>query len=440
MARAQLEASLSRYTALYELAPVGYLTLGRDGTIRQANRTAARLLGLERSRLVGRRLAPLLAGKSQPTFAAYLASVCNDQTSTACEVVMQPEGSPPLTLGLTGILAEDGEEYRIVAADITERARIAEAVQFAHQRLRTFIDASIVGVVIANAAGAIIEANDYYLELVGFTREELEQGMLDWRTITPPEWLPVDARALEELRARGSCTPYEKEYLRRDGSRVAVFLADVMLPGPEEQIVAFALDQTERKRVEAALRESERKLSEAQKLAQLGYWTWDVATGAVTWSETVFEIFQLDPASFIPNTDSILDLSPWPEDHERDKELIRRAMESREKGHYEQRFLRPDGSIGHYQSTFLGKYDTEGKLVAIVGTVLDITQRKHAEEKIEAQLAELTHWRELMLGREDRVMALKREVNELCRRVGEPARYPSQDGQASDPVTGKAGA
>ncbi len=138
----------------------------------------------------------------------------------------------------------------------------------------------------------------------------------------------------------------------------------------------------ERMRAEEALRESERKLSEAQSIAQLGYWKWDLGTGNVEWSEEVFKIFQLDPNSFSPQIDSIMALSPWPEDHERNKELIQRAIESRERGTYEQRFLRPDKSTGYYMSSYHGVYDDKGDLVSIVGTVQDITERKQAEEDL----------------------------------------------------------
>lgn len=148
--------------------------------------------------------------------------------------------------------------------DITERKRAEDALRYAHQRLRRFVDANIVGLVIANEAGRILEANDYYLRLLGFSREEFNQGKLDWRALTPPEWIPADEAALRELRERGTCAPYEKEYVRRDGTRVAVLLADAMLPGPEEQIAAFVLDLSGRKRAEAELdrsREALRRLA-----------------------------------------------------------------------------------------------------------------------------------------------------------------------------------
>ena len=171
------------------------------------------------------------------------------------------------------------------------------------------------------------------------------------------------------------------------GFAVAPFLSlaigiGLMLTALLEEQQELLREADARRLVEEALRESERRLSEAQKIAQLGRWIWDVRTGKVEWSEEVFKIFQLDPNSFTPEIDSILELSPWPGDRERDKELIRKATDSREKGSYEQRFLRPDKSVGHYVSSFQGKYDDHGNLISVVGTVQDITERKQAEEAL----------------------------------------------------------
>jgi PAS domain S-box-containing protein len=137
------------------------------------------------------------------------------------------------------------------------------------------------------------------------------------------------------------------------------------------------------------LRESERKLREAQEMAHLGYWYWDVRTGDVEWSDEVYKIFQLSPDEFVPQIDSILALSPWPEDRKRDEELIDQALKSHNPGSYEQKFLRPDKSIGYYYSSFQGKYDENGDLILIVGTVIDITARKQAEIALSNNVGQL---------------------------------------------------
>jgi PAS domain S-box-containing protein len=139
---------------------------------------------------------------------------------------------------------------RRLEREIEERIRTEETLRLANERFQRLIESNIVGIVIANAAGNIIEANDYYLRMIGYSREELAGGKVDWRAITPSEWLPADEKGIRELRERGACTPYEKENVRRDGSLVSVMLAVAMLPGPKEEIVAVAVDITERKRAE----------------------------------------------------------------------------------------------------------------------------------------------------------------------------------------------
>jgi PAS domain S-box-containing protein len=177
---------------------------------------------------------------------------------------------------------------------------------------------------------------------------------------------------------------FDMEYRLRHVSGEYRWIKDMGAPnynssGEFVGYIGHCFDVTEHKKALDELRKNEKRLKEVQEMARLGYWSWDVKTGAVEWSDEVYKIFRLNPDEFTPKIDSILALSPWPEEHERDRELIRRAMESREKGDYEQRFLRPDKSIGYYYSTFQGHYDESGELVMIVGSVMDITERKKAE-------------------------------------------------------------
>jgi PAS domain S-box-containing protein len=149
----------------------------------------------------------------------------------------------------------------VYGRDITERKQAEEELRVAYSRLQTFFDHRIggIGIVIANARGDILQANDYYLSILGTTRKELLSGQVDWRRMTPPEWLPADETALAQLREQGVCDTYEKEYVRRDGVRVPVLITDAMMPGDTGDILAFVLDISERKAAEEALRQSEQR-------------------------------------------------------------------------------------------------------------------------------------------------------------------------------------
>lgn len=164
-----------------------------------------------------------------------------------------------------GLLAH---EFNAMAAAIGEKeaqlrdyaARLEQKVEertaaltAALSRLRRLVDANIVGVAVAGEAGEVFEANDYYLSLLGFTREELQAGQVRWTDMTPPEHLPADERALAQLHQMGVCTPYEKAYCRKDGSRVWVIIAEALLPDEDGKIIALVQDITERKQAEERL-------------------------------------------------------------------------------------------------------------------------------------------------------------------------------------------
>ncbi|MBN2505335.1 MAG: response regulator [Verrucomicrobia bacterium] len=120
-ARDTVEAALERYSDLYDFAPVGYLSLDREGAIHEANLTAASLLGIERSRLVKRSLGLSVAAADQPVFAAFLRKVFESKVRQFCEVTLPKEGKPPVEVRIEAAVAASGRECRAVVTDITER-------------------------------------------------------------------------------------------------------------------------------------------------------------------------------------------------------------------------------------------------------------------------------------------------------------------------------
>jgi PAS domain S-box-containing protein len=127
--RAEAEAGLERYTELYDFAPVGYLTLGRDGAIRQVNLTGARLLGVARARLVGRRLGAFVGDPTPAGFQAFLEKAFASQAQEVCEVALKDDKGS-LKVHITATVSQDGQECRVVMVDITERKQIENAQLF----------------------------------------------------------------------------------------------------------------------------------------------------------------------------------------------------------------------------------------------------------------------------------------------------------------------
>ncbi|CAB3809295.1 Adaptive-response sensory-kinase SasA [Paraburkholderia ultramafica] len=143
------------------------------------------------------------------------------------------------------------------AAIVLEDARLYRDLAEREAKIRRLVDANIIGIVVWNAEGELHEANDAFLRMVGYERDDLVSGRVRWTDLTPPEWCEVDERALAEIGATGRAQPFEKEYIRKDGSRVPVVVGPTSFEPGGKEGVAFVLDLTERKRAERALQDSE---------------------------------------------------------------------------------------------------------------------------------------------------------------------------------------
>src|SRR6266446_6267770 len=141
-----------------------------------------------------------------------------------------------------------------LAAGRTEHSVLYRQLQRKEAELRLLFDSNIVGIVFWELDGGIRDANDAFLRMVGYERADLVSGRLRWTDLTPPEWLERDLEyARQEARLTGSVQPYEKEFFRKDGSRVPVLIGGAAFDEEIKHGVAFVVDITERKRAEAIL-------------------------------------------------------------------------------------------------------------------------------------------------------------------------------------------
>ena len=546
----QLEEHFASYCLLFENSLDAILLASPQGLIGRANPAACRLLGWTEKEL--RRLEwSWFVDTDDPKWQAALTRLTDTSTFREELTVSRKDRTsfPAIISANIFNIEERPAGILITITDHSMSRTVRDTLEAEIARFQQLEAANIVGIAIANARGNIIRANDYYLNLLGVTQQEHLDGKVDWRKYTPPEWLPADEKAIAELREHGVCEPYEKEYERADGTRVSVYLTDAMLPGPEEQIAAFVIDITKRKRSERALSASEElfrtafenspvgmslislegkilqvnrsfagmlrySIEELQRmhfkefthpedahigrddvlqmlgnngnstvfekryLTKAGETVWAHVNSALLKDSTgqplyfitqilditerkqveeklQYQAYLLENVNdAIVASDEKYALRVWNSAAERiygwkaeevlgkngleilqtrfseaDPAEMRRRIAAAGQYLGEATQLCQDGSRVPVEVASLTLRDSTGKITGYVSLNRDITQRKQAEQKLLAQLEELQRWYKTSLEREERILELKKEVNELLRRQHEPIRYPSAQEQ-----------
>ncbi len=282
------------------------------------------------------------------------------------------------------------EELKIQVAEREKaEAEVRELARGLEAKVRRLVEANVVGIVMWNLEGTITGSNEAFLRMVQYDREDLASGRLRWADLTPPEWRGRAERAVADLKATGVFQPFEKEYFRKDGSRVPVLLGGALFEASGNEGVAFVLDLSERKRAERALQRSEAFLAEGQHLGQIGSFSWRVATDEITWSTELYRIYELEAG--VPVTLELIRSRVHPEDVSLIEKM--KMVEAREKCHdfeWQFRLLMPDHSIKYLHAIAHATRDQDGQL-EYIASVQDVTARKLAEEARDKARSELTH-------------------------------------------------
>jgi PAS domain S-box-containing protein len=165
-----------------------------------------------------------------------------------------------------------------------ENVQLHSDLEEREKKIRRLVEANIIGMIIWDLEGRFLEANDAFLRMTGYDREELASGRLNRTDLTPAEWLDRDTQTVAELNMIGTVQPFEKEFFRKDGSRLPVLIGGALFEPNGNQGVSFVLDLTERKRAEAEARESERRyretlmeLAHANRVTAMGQLTASIA-------------------------------------------------------------------------------------------------------------------------------------------------------------------
>ncbi|WP_026840193.1 PAS domain-containing sensor histidine kinase [Citrifermentans bremense] len=290
--------------------------------------------------------------------------------------------------------AELDEQRRAVkwygtATDIDELRETQEKLAASETRFRWLYESNLIAIFYWNRDGAITDANQAYCDLAGYTREECQSGGLNWLDVTAPEYLERDVAAVAESQIHGICKSYEKLFINHaTGVKVPVLTAIAISAGSDEGI-GFAVDLTELKRAEQALKHSESTLKLAVETTGLGIFDLELKTGKGEWSPIAKSHYGL-PA------DAEVDLSTvitgvHPEDKEKVERIARDAASPGGAGIYSAEYRTVgamDGKVRWLSMRGRVFYDDEGTPLRLVGACLNITDVVQAQETLNEEMSE----------------------------------------------------
>jgi PAS domain S-box-containing protein len=381
-----LQESEAKFRHIFELDILGVLFADENNKITEANNAFLKMVGYSRQDLENGLLQwPEL---TPPEYKQADAKAINALMQHG---VVQPyekeyyckDGSRVSVLVGAAILKDTGSVVAFIL-NITEQKKQEEQLRQSEAKFRRLFESDLIGIKFSDAKGSILDANDSFLQMLGYSREELQMGKIDWITITPPEYAHLDQRAAEELKTSGEVKPFEKEYIRKDGSRVPVIIGMAMLKDLQ-QGVSFMLDISERKVWEKQLRDSEARFRGVFESDMMGILFTDYSGKILNANNAFLTTLQYTKQELENNLLSWRNMTP-PEYEVLDAKGWSEIMNIGLMTPYEKEYIRKDGKrvpvlVG--ASLLSGFHDTA------VAFVLDITQEITFRHELKQQAIEL---------------------------------------------------
>jgi len=267
-----------------------------------------------------------------------------------------------------------------------------QQLQSSDTRFRRLAESNVIGVIVADMNGAIAEANQAFLNMVGYTREELVAGLVQWQKMTPPEYQEVSDRSIDELKNLGVCQHFEKEYIRKDGSRVPVLIGSAFLDEQQQQVIGFVLDISKQK---AAMQETQQILETLhQREDELRLIT-DSVPVLIAYVDAE-QRYRFNNKGY----EEVFGFSASETYGKHIKEILGKSVYqsilpyieivmSGQRISFENQIHDKHGVIHDFKTTYIPRFNQSAQVEGFVALVTDITEHKQAEKALKASEARL---------------------------------------------------
>ncbi len=397
-AEQELQRREARYRALLEGASDAILLANTEGYLIEVNPQAAALLGYDRQELVGMHVTQIHPPESLPVVTEAFGSLAQGGRLGALDLEILRQDGQRVPVDITGSVIEVGGEiiFQGIFHDLRERLQAERALRESEIRFRRVFESNVVGMMFTDSKGHIIEANDRFLEMLGYTRQDLESGCcLNWADLTPLEYRARDEAVTTYLQRHEAITPWEKAYRHKDGHLVPVLIGVAMISGEDETSVCVVVDISDRKRYETALQDSQRLLQTVLNTVPLSVF-WKDRQSVILGCNQAFATASgfATPADVIGKGNfelgyTTVEAEGYTAD---DREVM--ALGTAKLG-IEESITPSEGETKWVETNKLPLQDGDGNVIGIVGTFQDITVRKQAEQTMRQQAQRETLLREI---------------------------------------------
>ena len=373
--RKQSEEMFRNYV---ENAPDGVFVVDNNGRYLEVNKSACRITGYSKEEIINMSIRDLLAKESLEDGLAHFNKLIETGAATSDLWHKHKDGSKRcLTINAIKL---SGTMILGFAKDITELKAVENILLESEEKYRLLVENLNEGIWHIDKDAITVFVNQYMTDMLGYTREEMTGKHLF--TFMDEQGKKLAAMNIDR-RQKGIKEQHDFEFIRKDGTRIYTSLETspiVDKNGNYMGAIAGVHDITGNKRIEKALWESEYHLKEAQEIALLGNWAFDLATQKVRWSDQIYKLYERDPALGPPTPEEEAEYYT-PEQAAILRNYVQRVIETGEKIDYEFTAIFPIGKTRVFAGSMLPVKNDEGNIIQIFGILQDITTRKQAEKE-----------------------------------------------------------